>query len=201
MKPLPRTITNPLIGDRVTFLKTADETGGGYTLVEVTLQPGGGTGLHYHVDYTESFTAVDGVLGIQLDDQELRLVPGEQAEVPLRRLHRFYNPGPTPITFQTRITPARQFEAMLRVAYGLATDGRCNAKGMPKNIWHLALLFELGETYLPGLPLGVQRGLFGMLARIARRLGKDAALKPYYQAGAASGGIPKQAAVAPAVLP
>ncbi len=36
-----RTIENPMIGDRVTFVKTAAETDGEYELVRVVLQPGG----------------------------------------------------------------------------------------------------------------------------------------------------------------
>lgn len=180
---LPRTITHPLIGDRVTFLETAATTGGAYTLVEVVLQGGGGNGLHYHLDYDEEFTAVEGVLGIQLGKETLRLQPGQQAVAPVRSVHRFYNPGTEPITFRVKVAPSRRFEEMLRMAYGLAGDGLCNGKGVPKSIWHTAILFETGESYLPGLPLGLQRGLFGLLARIARRLGKDKELERYYRPG------------------
>lgn len=186
MQLLPRTITNPLVGDSVTFLETASETGGKYTLVEVTLKPGGGTGLHYHIDYAEEFTAVEGTLGIQLGKQTLHLLPGEQAIAPIRSKHRFFNPGNTSIRFLVKITPARYFEQMLRIAYGLATDGLCNAKGVPLSIWHTAILFEVGETYMPGIPLGIQRTVFGWLARIARRKGKDKELEKYYKGVVAS---------------
>jgi len=57
---LARTIENPLVQDRVTFLETSDETGGAYEYVEVELAPGGGAGLHYHLAFTEHFEAVIG---------------------------------------------------------------------------------------------------------------------------------------------
>jgi hypothetical protein len=77
------------------------------------------------------------------------------------------------------LRPARNFEKALRIAYGLASDGKVTAKAVPKSIWHLALLFQLGESYLPGLPLPIQRGMFGALAGMARLLGKDKELEKY----------------------
>jgi hypothetical protein len=44
-------------------------------------------------------------------------------------------------------------EKAIRIAYGLAQDGKTTSKAVPKNIWQLALLFELGESYLVGMPL------------------------------------------------
>ena len=52
---ISRRIYNPIQKDPVTFLKTAGETGGEYTLVEVELSSKGGVGLHYHKTYSEKF--------------------------------------------------------------------------------------------------------------------------------------------------
>lgn len=68
----------------------------------------------------------------------------------------------------------------MRAAYGLINDGKTNTKGILKNLFHLALLFEMGETYLPGLPYPVQKGLFGFLARVGKWLGVDKQLEKYY---------------------
>ena len=46
-----RTVRNPVIGDEVTFVQTARETGGDHTLARVVLKPGGGNPLHYHLTY------------------------------------------------------------------------------------------------------------------------------------------------------
>ncbi|MNR30662.1 hypothetical protein D3C85_1481290 [compost metagenome] len=70
-----------------------------------------------------------------------------------------------------KILPARSFEPMLRIAYGLIRDGKTNSKGIPRNILNLAIIFQLGESYLPGLPKYVQQGMFGLLYLIAKGLG------------------------------
>lgn len=177
---LDRTIENPLIGDRVTFLKTAAETQGASGLVQVELAPHGGNGLHYHLTFTERFEAIDGELHVDLDGQHLVLSPGQSALAPKKAIHRFYNPSDKPITFNVEMQPARHFEEGLRIAYGLARDGKCSSKGIPKNIWHLAVLYELAESYLPGMPLALQKGIFGILAVIARRMGVEKQLRETY---------------------
>lgn len=184
MNSLSRTIVNPLMGEKVTFLKTAEETNGEYALVEVDLAPLGGVGLHYHTHYAEYFEVIDGVLGIECDGKTVFLHPGESITAHIGSKHRFFNDSETKrVTFRTTITPARQFEQGLRIIYGLICDGKTNKKGIP-NIWHLALMFEKAESYFPGLPLGLQVRIFRLLANIARRKGKDKDLLKYYVAQA-----------------
>lgn len=184
MQPLPKTITHPLIGDTVTFLKTTAETNGAYTLVEVALLPGGGNDAHYHVNYSEVFEVLEGTLGVQYGKAEHVLNAGDTVTVPPKVVHRFFNKSSEhPVKFRVTIEPARHFEATLRIAYGLAADGKTNKKGMP-HIWHLAIILQKGESYLPGLPLVIQRGLFGVLARIARMKGVHRELYKYYKPNA-----------------
>lgn len=181
MQQLARTIVNPSAGYRVTFLQTSAETNGQHTYVEVTLPPGAGTPMHYHLKFTETFEALEGALGLQLGKQIIQLRPGEKtAFVPSHIAHRFFNPGKSPIVFRAVIRPASTFEQSLRITYGLGNDGLANKKGLPKNIWHLALVFQIGESYLPGIPLFIQRGIFGTLAAIARSLGRHKDLEKYY---------------------
>ncbi len=73
------------------------------------------------------------------------------------------------------------FEQTLRVGYGLAADGLTNAAGVPKNILHLALLSQMSDMRLVG-PIAAMNPLFGVLARLARRLGMEAELLARYGA-------------------
>lgn len=163
-----RTVKNPAIGDEVTFLKTSRETGGAYTLVRVTLAPGGGNDMHFHRTFAEDFEAVEGVLTIECDGQRLQLQPGECATAPIGSRHRFANDTASPITFIGKIYPAERFEETIRIAYGLAREGKVKDGGMPKNLLQLALLFEIGGTYPAGLPFWVQKAIFTPLIAIAR---------------------------------
>jgi hypothetical protein len=61
----------------------------------------------------------------------------------------------------------------------LANFGKTNAKSVPRNILQLALLYELGEGYLVGMPLLEQRAVFGALAGVARWRGVEKALEKY----------------------
>jgi hypothetical protein len=50
---LPRTIENPITGERVTFLATAEETNGEYVRIRYETPAGApGVVMHYHLAYT-----------------------------------------------------------------------------------------------------------------------------------------------------
>lgn len=179
---LPRTIYNPVIGDTVTFLETAEETNGDRVTVEVELAPGGKNGLHYHTTFLEHFEVVEGELGLQVGKEILYLHRGGTADVALYVRHLFFNPSQLkPVTFRVTISPARGFEDTLRIAYGLAADGKVNKKGIPLKFSHLAVLLDIGETYLPFLPYWLQSRLFRYLGRRARRKGAAKDLEHYYK--------------------
>jgi quercetin dioxygenase-like cupin family protein len=174
-----RVIENPVIKDRITVLKSHDDTNGEYLLAQLEVAPGGGNELHYHTSFTEEFRVIDGQLNVSLNGEEKILKPGESAFVPKLAHHRFYNTSDKYVTAIVELRPARNFEKAIRIGYGLARDGKVTRKAIPKSIWHLALLFQLGESYLPGLPLPLQRSIFGTLASIAKLLGKDKELEKY----------------------
>jgi quercetin dioxygenase-like cupin family protein len=179
-KTLPRTVVNPIIRDKATFLETSRETGGRYTLVEVELAEGGGNGLHIHTDYAETFMPVEGQLSIEVDGKKLRLQPGDQATAEIGAVHRFFNETGGPIRFRVRLTPGHEgFENSVRIAYGLAVDGLCNAKAVPKNLYHLAVIVVMGGHKMTGA-LKLIQPLFGWLARRARRRGIERQLMERY---------------------
>ncbi len=179
--PAPRTILNPVIKDAVTFLELAAETGGQQTRLRIDLAPGGGNEAHYHRQFDETFTCEAGTLGLQVGGRTMRLRPGERATAKAGEVHRFFNPSPDErVTFQVQITPgAPGFERMLQVAYGLAADGRTNARGVPVNPFHTALLVTWGDTNMPGW-LSLAEPVLRWLARHAERKGVAATLAARY---------------------
>jgi quercetin dioxygenase-like cupin family protein len=174
-----RVVENPIIKDKATFLKSTEDTNGEYLLAKLEVAPGGGNPMHYHVTFTEKFTVMDGQLSVSLNGEEKILNVGESAFVPKLARHRFYNTSDTYVTALIELRPARNFENGIRILYGLARDGEVNAKALPKSIWHFALICQYLESYTPGLPLPLQRGIFSTLAGIAKLLGKDKELEKY----------------------
>ena len=63
---------------------------------------------------------------------------------------------------------------MIEAAWSLVALGRVNAKGMPDPLWLAALAHEYRDVIRFAVPPAiVQAALFGPLALIARRTGRD----------------------------
>jgi mannose-6-phosphate isomerase-like protein (cupin superfamily) len=146
------TITNPIIGDEVTFLRTSAETRGKYTALEILLAPGGGNTAHYHTTFSETFKPVEGELTVGLGKSIQRVTPGETVTAAPYQSHYFANKTSKPIRFMVTLTPGNAgFEEGLRIAYGLARDGQTTKKGIPKKLSHLALLLFHTNTNMYGV--------------------------------------------------
>lgn len=175
-----RTIINPVLKDEVIFLETSRESNGAQTLVEVTLAAGGGNPLHYHEDFSEEFTCLEGELSIQLGQQIIRLKPGESATAPAFSKHRFFNQIQQPCRFRCRIAPGCPgFEQTLQIMYGLARDGQSNAHGIPKSPYALGYTVMIGGTYMTGW-MALLQPVLHWLGRQAVRKGIAAELQRRY---------------------
>ena len=131
--------------------------------------------MHYHLAFTERFEVLDGRLDMCVGSKKNHIVltAGRSAFAPLYTPHCFWNGSDEPVVFVGEIRPARKMERSLRAAYGLARDGKTKKKGVPINPFELALLYELSESFIVGIPLFLQKGGFGALAKVARWRGYD----------------------------
>lgn len=177
---MQRTIINPVYKDTVTFIETAAESGGKHTHLELTLLPGGANPPHVHRAFTETFTAVEGQLGLQLKNEVKILSPGEAYTVKRNEVHNFFNPSTEEIKFEVLFEPGHAgIENALRIAYGLAADGFTDKKGNPKNLAVAALLMEMSNSYPTGF-LSLITPLLSLLARRARKKGVERVLLEKY---------------------
>ncbi|MVN23527.1 cupin domain-containing protein [Mucilaginibacter arboris] len=178
---MSRTIVNPVLKEAVTFVKTADETNGAVSDLEITIAAGGGNPLHYHTTYTEKFTAIEGELHLELKHKRIvRLKPGESYLVKKGEVHRFFNAGEAEIKFRNEVHPGHKgFENTLRILHGLAADGLYNDKGVPKNLTHLAVCGIMSDMRLPGL-MSLTTPLLKFIAARARKKGIEQQLLEKY---------------------
>ncbi|HEY2637113.1 MAG TPA: cupin domain-containing protein [Solirubrobacteraceae bacterium] len=175
-----RRFYNPIQQDAATFVETSAESGGERTVLEIELAPGGGNALHRHRSYAERFEVVSGRLLVEVGDGARALGPGDEAAVPVDTLHCFRNETDQPVTFRVTLTPGQTgFERSLMIGYGLAADGRCNDRSVPRDPYHLALLKQWSDIRLPGA-VGRLEPLFALLARRARAKGIDRELVARY---------------------
>lgn len=181
---LPRTVTNPAMGVTVTFLTTSEETGGEYVETQVSIPAGEpGPPMHFHTDFEETFTAVTGNLFLDhADRRRIVLRPGEQVHVARNVHHRYYNDSDQDVVFHFVARPGIAYERSIRASFGLANDGRTNAKGVPRNPFELALTFELAGSYIAGVPLWLQRAVTRMGVALARLFGYDPEFSRYTKA-------------------
>lgn len=174
---------NPAFKDKVTVLYTSEETGGAYSMGLLEIAPGGGNPMHTHSAFEETFTAVEGVLGVNVDGKKHYLRPGESITVPLHTPHHFFNNSSERVSCYIKFVPGHEdFVKGLAIGYGLATDKLTSKKGIPKSLKHLAVMICLMDTKPTGF-LGLLFPLFKRLAAKARKEGTEQLLlEKYYYA-------------------
>ena len=149
------------------------DTRGERLVGDLYIRPGGAVaGKHVHSYITERFEVLAGTVRFHVDGREEVAAPGRQVEVPPGVVHDWWNVGDDEAHVLVDIRPAERFELMIQNLYGLANDGKSNARGVP-NLLPLALFAREfgreGEFIRP--PRIVQRILFGALAPLARARG------------------------------
>ena len=102
----------------MTFLATAQDTGGRLSLTEITSRHGADPPAHIHPDAEECFYILDGEMEFVIEDERLAAGPGEFVVIPRGRLHQpivksteartlvFFVPGGAESYFQEMVEPA-----------------------------------------------------------------------------------------------
>lgn len=177
---MKQTVTNQVTGEQITFLETAKDTNGEYLFIEVALPPyGKGPPLHIHDRFEEEFEVISGKLTVTLGKTKDILEAGDRRTALLKTPHTFTNNHDEPVVFRVRLTPPSQFEQSVRIHYGLMDDGLTDTKGNPKLLAHTALVLSLQNTLIVGIPLWIQRSIFGLIVKRARKRGGYAELEKY----------------------
>ena len=99
---------------RVFFKVTTEDSHGSLVVIEMTHHAKGGPGRHFHYDQDEWFYVVEGEYIFEIDQERLRLKPGDSVFGPRKVPHvwAFVGEGPGRILFA--FTPAGQIEACFR---------------------------------------------------------------------------------------
>jgi len=176
-------IENPVTGERVVVRVGTEDSGGELLVVDGHIKPGGAvTGEHVHPAIEETFTVVSGRVGFRIDGRESIAAPGQRLHVPPGTAHDWWNAGDETARVVVEIRPGGRFEEMAINLFGLAQDGKTNAKGMPNLLQAAIFAREFSDVlYFTKPPLWVQRMLFGTLATIARTLGYEGSYRKYLE--------------------
>ena len=167
---------NRVQGDRFVVREGSEDNGGERLAGDLYIRPGGAVaGKHVHAYITERFEVVAGTVRLHVDGREELARPGRRVEVGPGTVHDWWNVGDDEAHVRVEIRPGARFELMIQNLYGLANDGKTNARGVPR-LLPLALFAREfrreGEFIRP--PRIVQRVLFAVLAPLARARGYKA---------------------------
>jgi quercetin dioxygenase-like cupin family protein len=185
MSKAGQVIENPITGERVVVRVGTEDSGGDLLVADLYVRPGGAVvGEHVHPTIRESFTVVRGRVGFRLDGRESVAGPGERLHVPPGMAHDWWNAGEEEAHVVVEISPGARFEEAIKNMFGLAQDGKTNAKGMP-NLLQVAVYAREFEDvmYLTRPPRAVQKVLFATLAPVARLLGYKGSYPEYLERG------------------
>ena len=182
---------NRVQGDRFVVREGSEDTGGERLVGDLYIRPGGAVaGKHVHAYLTERFEVLEGTVRFHLDGHDEVARPGQRVEVPPGAVHDWWNVGADDAHVLVDVRPAERFELMIQNLYGLANDGKSDARGVPK-LLPLALFAREfrreGEFVKP--PRIVQRVLFALLAPLARARGYKA-IEPAYLGPAGKAAAP-----------
>lgn len=167
-------LEHPITRERIVFRKTARDTNGELLLVDIYFQPGAFVAAeHIHPLQEERFEVVSGTLSGRVAGKEVTGGPGDKLVVPAGTPHVWWNGGKDELHFVGELRPALRTETFFETFFGLAQDGKVNAKtGLP-NPFQLAVMLRAfrNELILARPPRLAQTLLFGLLALLGRLLG------------------------------
>lgn len=160
------------------------EDGGRRIEIDLWLQPGAAVPrAHIHDHAVERFEVLSGEVGFQIAGRERVARPGDgTVEVPAGTLHDWWNAGSGVAHARVEVAavatapgrPAARVVSMITTAWSLAALGRVNDQGMPDPLWLAAIAREYRDAIrIVKPPALVQTVVFGPLAAIARRTGRD----------------------------
>jgi mannose-6-phosphate isomerase-like protein (cupin superfamily) len=168
-----------------TFVFPAQEAEPPVARFNVILAPGGSGGgnalVHVHPGASETFTVTSGRLAVVMRGIEQFAVVGQSVTIPAGTPHHFRNADTGPTVATVQFVPAQQHLRFFKNFATLAQNQQqwFSAKGDP-HLLLIALVLHAypGHLYLAGIPIFVQRLLFGVLSPLARLAGYCNAIEP-----------------------
>ncbi|MDB5251664.1 MAG: cupin protein [Flaviaesturariibacter sp.] len=174
-------IVNPVIGQQIRFLKTADETCGQLLEMEATYRSRSREPKpHYHPQQEEYFMVMDGQLNVRLNGTVRKLRRGDRLLIPRNTVHSMWNEQDEKAVVIWQVRPALQTEYMLETAAGLASDGKTDGAGMPTLLQRVLLARRFTSVFRLASPSFLwQRILFALLAPVSYLAGYRPVYRQY----------------------
>ena len=175
-------IDNPVTGERIVVLQSAQETDGELFAFELTVSPHGFVSAeHVHLKQEETFEVIRGTIRFRINGHEADAIVGQRVVVPSGTPHSWWNASDEEVAATVWLRPALNTEVFFETFFGLARDGKTNKRGLP-NLLQTAVLVadyqDVTKVLLPP-PLPI---LLKLLTPLARLLGYRSSYPQYSSA-------------------
>jgi quercetin dioxygenase-like cupin family protein len=174
-------LVHPVTGERIVFRKRAVDTGGELLELNLYMAPGGFLAApHIHPNQEERFEISGAEVMFRIGGKEQLHQPGDIVTVPAGTPHTWWNPSDREVATLIQFRPGLDTETFFETFFGLAADGKVNAKGMPGPL-QLAVLARAyrREMSLPPPQGWILGPLSIALAPIGQLLGYRARYEKY----------------------
>lgn len=176
-------LVSPPSGERLIFRQTAESSNGELFQADIFMEPSPYVvGCHVHPEQEERFEVVSGRLGTNIGGEERVTEAGGEVIVPIGVRHAYWNAGDDQLHIVYEHRPARAVaELFFETYYGLAREGKLDAKGYIKNPLQGAVLAWRVRSFLRPCspPLAVQPVLFAVGSIVGRLLGYRASYERF----------------------
>jgi mannose-6-phosphate isomerase-like protein (cupin superfamily) len=157
-----------VFGLEATVTTPSAATDGAYVEMDIMLEPGGDTNVHYHPEQEETYEVLDGTLEVFRDGDWQAVPAGGSLTVPHGTAHAFRNASETPVRFLNVHRPALAFQEYLETLDRLIRAGK--VKGL-KNLRSLIYISVALVEQRPSVSVKPPHMLIRALAFMGRRLG------------------------------
>jgi quercetin dioxygenase-like cupin family protein len=181
---------NKVTREYAVVLRGTEDRGGGPMIVHLTARPGAAIiGEHVHPNLRERFTVVSGRLEAKIAGTLHRLGPRQSVVIEAGVVHDWWNPSgdeDAHVLVELESSPGAangilaRFERMIANLFGLANDGKVDAKGRPSPLQAAVMAQEFADVIVfTQPPQAIQRAMVDVLAPLARFLGYKATYPAY----------------------
>ena len=176
---------NPVTGERVVVLTDARTHPEQVLVSHLFIRPGGRVAAaHVHPTVDERFLVLSGQVGFLIGGRKRTLGAGEGASMSRGVVHDWWQVGDDEAEVLVEVMPGVRFAEMVGSMFGLARDGKVNAKGLPDPLQLAVMGHEYGDVIRFTMPPAlVQKLTIPPLAALGRRKGRKPMYPEYLEAG------------------
>lgn len=174
---------NTRTGQRKVVHRSSDDTGGEVCRIESWNEPHmPAEPDHRHPYQSTTFWIYSGSLGFHIDGKEYHAGAGESMVVPANAVHHFWNDGDVVAHHMQEFRPALHIDRLFETLFGLANEGKLDARGMPSLLQLAVMLPEYHRENRPARPpFWLLLPLALLLWPVAYLLGYRATYPRYHQ--------------------